>query len=55
MDPIETVRALCPASGDRRPGSAANDEAVDLVAGLLEGCGWEGELPKFPVLDWEGG
>jgi aminopeptidase YwaD len=44
---------LCSVVPDRRPGSVGNDEAVALVANLIEAFGWRIELQEFDCLDWE--
>ena len=45
---------LCAVTPDRRPGSAGNEAAVDLVAGVMTELGWPVQCPRFPVVDWEG-
>jgi aminopeptidase YwaD len=54
VDAAALLRALCGVQPDRRPGSPGNDEAVDLVAGVLSALGWRVECPRFPVVDWSG-
>jgi aminopeptidase YwaD len=49
------VDRLCSVTPDRRPGSAGNDEAVDLVARWFDDAGWDVTLPRFDCLDWVGG
>jgi hypothetical protein len=53
-DAAALLHALCRVHPDRRPGSPGNDEAVDLVAGVLSALGWRVECPRFPVVDWSG-
>ena len=55
IDLAALLQRLCSVQPDRRPGSPGNEEAVDLVAGLLAGLGWQVETPEFPVICWEGG
>lgn len=48
------LASLCAVRPDRRPGSAGNDAAVDLVAALLSDLGWQVRTPEFPVVCWQG-
>ncbi len=55
VDVLSVVDRLCSVVPDRRPGSAGNREAVDLVARLLGSAGWDVSTPEFDCLDWVGG
>lgn len=52
---ISIVERLCSVVPDRRPGSAGNSEAVDLVARQIQDAGWDVSLPEFDCLDWKAG
>jgi aminopeptidase YwaD len=54
LDLADLLHRLCAVPPDRRPGSPGNQQAVDLVAGLLAGFGWQVETAEFPVVCWEG-
>jgi aminopeptidase YwaD len=54
LDLAAHLEALCAVHPDRRPGGPGNEQAVDLVAGVLGGLGWAVECPRFPVVGWEG-
>ena len=54
LDPADLLHRLCSMQPDRRPGGPGNEQAVDLVAGLLTDLGWHVQTPEFPVVCWWG-
>jgi aminopeptidase YwaD len=49
------VEALCGVVPDRHPGSAGNNEAVDMFERVARSFGWDVESQAFDCLEWESG